>query len=202
MRITFFTPRRLLRLYPGLFRLRYGAEFVALLEQGPITRAVVVDTVRSAAWEWLRWSRIGRVVLALLVALPLPWIASWFNRAWPFPSGFWNHTPTWSHFSEEMLVLFAPGLVATFLVMVARPLSDPRRHIGFAAQVLTLAICAIAGQWMGVSSVPGPAASYLHNWLGSGFFIAPFLVWIFNIERGGIARYTRRLRFTGLDHDR
>jgi hypothetical protein len=38
----------LLRLYPRAWRQRYGAEFTALLEQQPLTPALVVDIVRGA----------------------------------------------------------------------------------------------------------------------------------------------------------
>jgi hypothetical protein len=196
------TPDRLLRLFPRIWRLRYGKEFLALLEETPLTRAVVIDTVRTASWEWLRWTRIGRAVLALLVAFPLAGIESWVNRSWPFPSQFGIPTTNWSQFTAEMLIVYGPFVVATTLLLVARPPSDPRKRIGFAAQLLTLAICAVADQWLSPSLGSPQVHSFSRNWLGSGFFIALFLIWLFNIEGGALARYPRRLGISGLDDDR
>ena len=63
------TSARLLRLYPGLWRLRYGPEFLALLESAPITRTVVWDVARSAVQEWLTRTRVGRLLIGLGVSV-------------------------------------------------------------------------------------------------------------------------------------
>lgn len=60
------TPKRLLRLYPPLWRLRYGDEFLALLETTAITRPIVWDVIRAAARE-RRETRAGRLVLSMVL---------------------------------------------------------------------------------------------------------------------------------------
>jgi hypothetical protein len=57
------TPRHLVRLFPRIWRVRYGAEFEALLESSPLTRRNVVDVVRRAAGEWIAHTAIGRLIL-------------------------------------------------------------------------------------------------------------------------------------------
>ena len=52
--------RRLVRLYPRVWRARYEDEFVALLEARDSSWRDVMDIGRGAAREWLRMTRIGR----------------------------------------------------------------------------------------------------------------------------------------------
>ena len=63
------TPRRLVHLFPRIWRARYGAEFEALLESSPLTRRTVADVVRRAAGEWIAHTLIGRVILGTVLAL-------------------------------------------------------------------------------------------------------------------------------------
>jgi hypothetical protein len=48
-------PERLLRFYPRAWRERYGEEFLALLEDTPLTWAVQADVVGGAVREWSRF---------------------------------------------------------------------------------------------------------------------------------------------------
>jgi hypothetical protein len=195
----FFTPRRLLRLYPGLFRLRYGAEFVALLEQTPITRAVVFDTIRAATWEWLRWTRIGRLVLALLIAAPLAVVQSALTQRWPSPlAGVLNAPIGWSSFWLTNVLFCSPFLIGTLLLICARPPSQRGRRLGFSTQVIVLSITASMSGWLLTLPTlhePFPAVVQLMkgSWLGTASFIGVFLIWLFNIEGGAMARYPRRM---------
>jgi hypothetical protein len=58
---------RLLRLYPRTWRDRYGAEFLATVEPGPLSVQQVVDIVSGAIDAWLS-SDVRRVIAASRVA--------------------------------------------------------------------------------------------------------------------------------------
>ena len=62
-------PRHLVRLFPRIWRVRYGPEFEALLEASSLTRRDAVDVLRRAAAEWIAHTNIGRVVLGAGLAL-------------------------------------------------------------------------------------------------------------------------------------
>jgi hypothetical protein len=190
------TPRRLLRLYPRQWRQRYGDEFLALLEARPVSRTVVVDIIRAAAWEWIRWTRTGRLALAAGIAVPLAWLEGRLIQRWPAPIGaFWDfRPPTWTHFWMEMAVLSSPWLLGLVLLILARPPAAGGRRIAFPVQVLVLIFGAIAEQWLLVIPVRDPDLSktLLSHWSGSTLYIALFLTWLFNIEGGATQRYLRR----------
>lgn len=87
-----FTPRRLPRLFPGLWRARYGDEFLAMLERTPLTRTIIVDVVRAAAGEWLTNTRIGRLLLGLVIAFAATVAVASFGRfvaPAPAPYSLW-----------------------------------------------------------------------------------------------------------------
>ena len=60
--------RRLVRLFPRIWRERYGGEFEALLESSRLTRRDVADVVRRAAGEWIAHTMIGRIILGTVLA--------------------------------------------------------------------------------------------------------------------------------------
>src|SRR6185295_19245027 len=65
--------RRLIRLFPPIWRSRYGAEFEALLESTPLSTRVLVDVLRRAASEWVWRTQIGRVIFnAVLASIATP----------------------------------------------------------------------------------------------------------------------------------
>jgi hypothetical protein len=57
------TPRHLVRLFPRIWRVRYGVEFEALLESSQLTWREVGDVLRRAAAEWIAHTNIGRIIL-------------------------------------------------------------------------------------------------------------------------------------------
>jgi hypothetical protein len=177
--------------------LRYGDEFLALLEARPISRTVVVDTMRAAACEWIRWTRTGRVALAAGIAVPLAWLERLLSQRWPAPLGaFWDfQRPTWTHFWMEMAILSSPLLLGIGLLIVARPPAAGGRRMGFSIQLLVLVFGAIAAQWLLAFPVRDPEFSktLLSYWWGSTFYTGLFLVWLFNIEGGATQRYLRRV---------
>jgi hypothetical protein len=82
--------RWLVRLYPPGWRERYEKEFVAMLEEGPITPAIAFDVCRGAADAWLRGPRgpislvgIGPALAGYVIAT---WVLSATRRAWLGPA--------------------------------------------------------------------------------------------------------------------
>lgn len=191
--MTLFTRERLLRLYPGLWRLRYGSEFSALLEESELTSRVVIDTIRSAAWEWLRWTRVGRIALAFALAAPVATVIVALNRLWPAPlSHLFPRLETWSDFWIQMLYLSSPLLIATWLAFMAKPPAK-KPMFGFSLQLAILSVCVVASSWLLApgQTADAPPDSWLRMWIGTGAFVAFFLVLIFNIEGGAVHRYLR-----------
>ena len=74
------TSRQLLRLYPRQWRMRYGNEFLAMIEGSAIDRRVIWDVVRAAAGEWVFETMTGRTVVAVLMT-GLASFAAQFLRA-------------------------------------------------------------------------------------------------------------------------
>ena len=191
------TPPRLLRLYPPLWRLRYGDEFLALLEASPITRAVILDTLRSAAWEWLRWTRIGRVALAFAIAAPAAAAASLLGRVWPGPMADLIHAPSsWATLCSIIGLSSLPWVLGIGLLFVSKPPLRGGPVPRFAVQLLILALTSVASQWL--TSVPPsagqtPGQMFRGGWIGDGIYMSLFLTWLFNIEGGATRRYLRRL---------
>ena len=58
----------LVRLYPRLWRHRYGEEFARLLEDTPLSAGVVANVAKAAAKEWLFRTFVGVLVLGPAIA--------------------------------------------------------------------------------------------------------------------------------------
>ena len=175
------TPARLLRLYPGLWRLRYGAEFLALLESAPITRAVVIDVLRAAAREWTARTRAGRLLLGFLVAEAAAlcvWGATWALQprrtewARPFDS-MWS-VILW------MLNGSTPLLVGSFLIHAKTRRDSRYAWVGLRHQLVALFLAAVWAQW----------TTFPYGFDGDPWYAPPFaipVIWmlmlLLNVDR-------------------
>jgi len=190
------TPGRLLRLYPPLWRSRYGDEFLALLEAAPITRAVVRDTVRAAAWEWIRWTRIGRVALAFAIAVPTAGAGRLLVHLWPGPMADLIHAHrSWIALGGVIVLSVLPWLIGIGLLSVTKPPHKGGPVPRFAVQVSVLALTSVVAQWLTTVDLPDltPGQMFRGGWIGDGIYMSLFLIWLFNIEGGATGRYLRRL---------
>jgi hypothetical protein len=83
------TPRHLVRLFPRIWRVRYGTEFEALLESSHLTRREVADVLRRAAAEWIAHTNIGRAVLGAGLGLLATVLATMLAALTPRRLGDW-----------------------------------------------------------------------------------------------------------------
>jgi hypothetical protein len=155
------TPRRLVRLFPRIWRARYGVEFEALLESSDLTPRDVLNILRHAAGEWIAHTVIGRYVLGVMLASAATLIALGLAAIPPrVPIGSWP---------IELSALFGFLLAATsirFLVCLAtRKRTSGREQ---AVWIAALFVTCVGGQWGQMvgwreSTVAGP--SVLSIWL-------------------------------------
>jgi hypothetical protein len=79
----------LVRLYPPAWRDRYEKEFLAVLEERPITPSIAFDVCRGAADAWLRGPRgpLGPVGIGLSLAAYsfASWVLAATRRVWVGP---------------------------------------------------------------------------------------------------------------------
>lgn len=147
------TPRRLVRLFSRTWRLRYGAEFCALLEATDLTHKDVLDIVRHAAVEWVTNTITGRMILGLILS-SVATLAAFGLTTFAHPeiaqglplSAFWG------------FVSAAMGLRFAWCVYFGRRTGAREQSLWIAAMFLTSAF----GQWGQIvgfrdSSVPPPA---------------------------------------------
>jgi hypothetical protein len=156
------TPRQLLRLFPRFWRRRYADEFLALLEDTRITRAVIIDVARAAAHEWMTGTLTMRVVLGMAVsgaatacAVALTRLVSVSPTIW-IEAGQTIVAPPWPvslGFLGPMVVMAGAVRFLSALIRPGRPiLSFP-----FGIWLAALFLAQIASQW-----------GDLVLWLGTG----------------------------------
>jgi hypothetical protein len=182
-----FTPKRLLRLFPGLWRVRYGDEFLALLETTPVTRDVVLDVMRAASREWIGHTRIGRLFLGCIVAEAATLVAYGMSRLVPPTAFFGDHRM--DSLSGIVLVGFsglAPLLVGSLLIIL-RTRHDRRfAWLGLPYQLAALFGAAAWSQWVGFGwHVVGYAVPEL-TWnaaAGCALLVTWMLLLLFNVDR-------------------
>lgn len=178
------TPRQLLRLYPGLWRLRYGGEFLALLETTPITRAVVIDVVRSAAREWVTRTRIGQLLLGSVVAFAATPCAVGLTRV--VSSVTLLGEPGLDSFESlvyRVLVRSTTLIVGTFLI-VAKTCHDRRfEGLGLSRFVAVFFLTAAWDQWAVLGYSSGAAVDLDGVWMQSAFSVSFMLVLLLNVDR-------------------
>jgi len=194
-------PTTLLRLYPRLWRMRYGSEFLAMLESTPPSRRRTVDVVRAAAWEWLRWTRTGRIIIAVIVAAPVTALALLLAQAWPVSP--WQTLPaahTWTRFWLVMGLGSFPLVAGTVLLFDAALSLNRRQRFGFRSQLLMLSMVTVLAHWWSAVLLPESANQLfvfpgvlpgLEPWFGNAGFLGFFLILLFNIEAG--SRWRQRL---------
>ena len=173
------TPARLLRLYPGLWRLRYGAEFLALLESTPMTRAVVIDVVRAAGCEWLARTRIGRLLIGLCVSIAGAFCAFVLIRA-VSPQTLMSDLGRPTYTSVTLLTLVgAATWFAGWLLILAKTRRDRRYDwMGLREQVLVLFVSTVCVNWTWLAVFPKADLS-----LAGVYPITVVLIQLLNVER-------------------
>ena len=174
------TPARLLRLYPGLWRLRYGAEFLALLESAPLTGTVVMDVVRSAAQEWLTRTRIGRLLIGLGVSIVGAWCALALIRVVPPQTLISDLARPWSSTSVGLLILVGVATwSAGWLLILAKTRRDRRYNwIGLREQVVVLFVSTVCVNWTVLVVFPNANLA-----LASVAPVTMVLIDLLNVER-------------------
>jgi len=182
-----FTPQQLLRLYPGLWRVRYGSEFLALLEKTPLTRTVVVDVIRLAAREWIGHTRIGRLFLGCIVAEAATLMAYGLSRVVP-PTAFFG---AYRMDSISGIVLFGlssltPLLVGSLLIILRTRHDRQFTWLGLPYQLAALFGAAAWSEWVGFGwHIAGHAAPELtwNSAIGSALVVTWMLLLLFNVDR-------------------
>ena len=173
--------RRLLRLYPGWWRDRYGDEMAALLETRPPDVRARVDLVRGAFDAHLRgadpWPGPGRVVAAALVAGGAWTIAGVASVGGPTP-------PDWPGYLASTLPVAVVGAVAILVAILAVARlawssSGPTVEVavggvvvGYLAWAGVLTIAAIGGPYGAVTAVGQSMAAITTVGLGLVLFRA------------------------------
>ena len=183
------TPEQLLRLYPKTWRLQYGAEFLAVLETSNPSWHRTRDVARAAAWEWLRWTNTGRSLIALLVGAAGAICTAMATRAgltWSLPEAV-GTLEGWPQFFALGGLFLAPILVATMLVVLARPAGSPSAGVRFGTQLLVLFTCVMYSGLFLSDPVPSQltAGTLAKRSVGNGLFVCYFLWLVFNIARQG-----------------
>ena len=174
------TPVRLLRLFPGLWRLRYGAEFLALLESAPVTRTIMVDVVRSAAQEWVTRTRIGRLLIGLAVSIVGALCATTLTRVVPPQTLISDLARPWSFASVAMLALVGAGTwFIGWLLIVAKTRRDRRYDwMGLRQQVIVLLVSTVCVDWALLVVYPSALL-----YLGGTMPVTLVLIDLLNVER-------------------
>jgi hypothetical protein len=190
------TPRQLLRLYPGLWRVRYGDEFLALLEKTPVTRAIVIDVLRAAAREWVGHTRVGRLLLGCVVGEAATIIAYGMARVVPPAAIFGGHRMDSLSALVLMLLSGTAPLVIGSLLIVLRTRRDRRfAWLGLRHQVAALALAAVWSEWATLGWIAGAEVVPILNWksgVGSAFYLTWMLLLLFNVDRSRESFYPRR----------
>jgi hypothetical protein len=170
------TPARLLRLYPGLWRLRYGQEFVALLESTPLTRAVIIDIVRSAAREWLTRTRVGRLILGPAVA----------GAATICSGALAAVSPEWISFSSLSLLTltqFTTLIVGLILIILKTRRRNRFEWLGLRWQTIALFLSSVWANWMLLEFAQNADRDLSTMWYQSAFFVTLMLILLLNVDR-------------------
>jgi branched-subunit amino acid transport protein AzlD len=173
--------RRLLHLYPGWWRERYGEEMAALLETRPLDVRARIDLVRGAFDAQLRGADPragpGRAVAASLVAGGALTIAGVASVGGPTP-------PDWPGYLASTLPVAIVGVVAILVAILALARlawssNGPTIEIAIAAIVLgyvawagVLAIAAFGGPYGAVTAVGQSMAAVATVALGLVLFRA------------------------------
>ena len=148
------TPRQLLRLYPRVWRMRYGDEFLAMIEGSAIDRRVIWDVVRAAAGEWVFETVIGRTVVALVITGVASLAAQYLRANVPvqpaievLADGAKLVSPPWpvglGVVAAGLQLVFFVRLVASFFPLRLMRLSRPELVLWF----LVLGLSSIGAQW-------------------------------------------------------
>jgi hypothetical protein len=166
-------PVSLLRLYPARWRARYGAEMLALLESTPSSPGRTRDIIRAAAWEWIRWTPVGRVLFAAIGALVSTTLAQLISLVAPIDRPL-SLESAWLWVLGGLL----PHLVAVVLLVDAARIGKRLQRFGFRMQLSVLAVSATLATWMGAghSHIPSP-------WLSNAAYYLFYLILLFNMER-------------------
>ena len=162
------SPRRLVRLFPRLWRDRYGVEFEALLESTPLTRRSVADVVRRAAGEWIANTVIGRIILGTVLAAAATGLAA--GLAAVMPTELWEQN--WPIVTLVAFGLVDLGVSCRFLwCALMRERILPREQ---KAWMSALFVASIATQW-------GARIVFMQPGFGSGPWMV-IAVWFMLVQ--------------------